>query len=168
MNIPTTPLQALEAFIISKAPKHHGTATAPDDWEGLQAWARGHILGVDSLPVSNENTAHTIYSRPAVNLAFRAWHDALHIHYRLDVSHAGELAVAELHQDALRGELGRFEKGAADILWADTAGQTEYFSRWGQFPEDQRAFVAAFLFNRHDAVRTHPDRYRVTGSQAAA
>ena len=138
-------LQALEAFILEKAPKHHAVVGGGfDSWPDLQAWGKANILGVDSLPVSADNCDRTVYTSARVNRAFRAWHDALHLHYGLDFTYAGEMFTAQKHIEAMTGQLGFFEENAKAILWADTAGQSEYFRIHGEFPVDQRAFVLAY------------------------
>ena len=152
MSNPKTALEALEGFIIAKAPKHHTSAKAPDNYAQLREWADTHIVGIDSMPVSDAFSDRTIYRAPAVNYAFRAWHDALHLHYGLNTSTYDELEVAAKHKRALAGEVGCFTAEAQRILWADTAGQTFYHKRHGRFPANQRGFVLAHLKNWRDAM----------------
>lgn len=140
-----TARDALEGFILAAAPKHHVSARAFERWEDLQAWGRTHTLGIDSLPVSGAASDASIYSKPRINVAFRAWHDSLHLVLQTDFSYAGEMLTADAHQRALTGQLGCFEAEAKALLWADTAGQTMYHRTHGDFPADQAAFVRAFL-----------------------
>lgn len=88
-------------------------------------------------------SGRTIWSAPAVNVAFRAWHDSTHLATGLDFSPAQEKELAR------RTVLEASARGLSDdgccVLFAETAGQIEHFEKHaGAFPENQRAFVKAY------------------------
>lgn len=81
---------------------------------------------------------NTIWGSPESNHMFRAWHDSIHLAYGLDFSKSGELAVAELSRSKLGGVIG-------NVVYAEVAGQVEYFERFGDFPKDQLNFTLAYM-----------------------
>ena len=94
----------LEAHIIEQAPSHYATSEAPSTWEALRNWAdyTKYNSDLDKLPVFDKGCDRTIYSRPQVNHAFRAWHDSLHLSLNAGFDRAGESAVAAAHVDSIR------------------------------------------------------------------
>lgn len=91
----------------------------------------------------------TIYGCPEVNYAFRAWHDWCHWKGRFDFSYAGEFAVYRMqcaHLNIVYG-CSRQTRRWKRILYAETIGQFDYLRTHGEFPDDQRAFVEAYLTN---------------------
>lgn len=86
----------------------------------------------------------TIWGEPAVNYAFRAWHDAVHLKTGAAFTLAGEIAVAHA-QIAEIFRLYRREKALASALAfavaAEVIGQASYFEKNGQFPDDQIYFA---------------------------
>ena len=92
----------------------------------------------DRIPVWSGGSDCTIWSSPAVNYAYRAWHDSIHLHLGAGFDAAGELEVARASL-----YLARTARDRA-ILWAETWGQVEAFLECGRFPEDQRVFVRVY------------------------
>jgi hypothetical protein len=130
--------RALESFILASAPEHHATPDAPSTLPELIAAAKRS----GSLPVWDGGSDATMYSRPEVNHAFRAWHDALHIAHGAAFDVSGELALSREHVRQARAA----GLSAEDVraLWLDLWGQAVYAERHaGAFPEDQSAFIAA-------------------------
>ena len=123
---------------------------APSDLQALR-WAV-HALRIDPfgtymfIPVWSGASDRTIWSSPAANWRFRAWHDAQHLELRAEFDPAGERTVARL---ALRRTLGTY---CRRILWAEVWGQIEHFQRFGVFPTDQSAFVRACFVLGHSAA----------------
>lgn len=141
-------LSALETLILDRAPSFYGTPDAPDDEQALLDWANAeHVRYKDPslwhMPVSNEHCEDTIYSSPVVNMAFRAWHDMLHLQHGQGFTLTGELEIARQHQ--LIGLTACLPDVLLRVLWFDTAGQNLYQFHHGEFPEDQQAFVKAAL-----------------------
>lgn len=99
----------------------------------------GALIG-ERIPVWSGASERTIWSSPAVNALFRAWHDAQHMLLGADTDPAGELRVARHACERIEGKPERA------ILWCEVWGQVAYFVRWSAFPDMQRAFV-------RDAVR---------------
>jgi len=119
----------------------YGTRAAPADWPALQA-AGARISGAP-LPVFDGACDRTIWGSPAANIAFRAWHDAVHLALGADFSREGEVRVAQ--EQVAQARAAGASPGVLDALWADTFGQVEYFARHGMFPADQITFVRACL-----------------------
>lgn len=119
--------------------RYQASAVAPDDYVTLQT--RTEHDGI--LTVWNGASTEAIYG-PAGNVAFRAWHDSLHLRHTLTFSASDEYHVADI-QAAQSGRLGRY-------IYADTAGQVAYYERWGRFPTRQIAYVLAFLTNQESAL----------------
>lgn len=90
----------------------------------------------------------TIWSTPAVNVAFRAWHDSTHIRTGLGMTPTEEIVLAR--QIDLE-TVGVISHEARMILYAETAGQIAHFEKHdGAFPENQRAFVKAYAAGTWD------------------
>lgn len=94
----------------------------------------GELLGT-RVRVWTGASHRTIWSRPAVNWLFRAWHDHLHVLTCSGFDPTGEARVAVAHVAAIEGRAER------EILLAETIGQVRYFERRGAFPDRQRDFV---------------------------
>ena len=93
------------------------------------------------LPVSDENTSAVIYRHPDVNLAFRYWHDCLHVLRGLDFTPPQELQLTMIQLGALEQAGWDPETLAWRLLHADLVGQV-YLSAVGRrFPDNQREFV---------------------------
>ena len=88
------------------------------------------------IPVWSGASTWTIWSAPAVNWAYRAWHDSIHWRLGVEFDPAGELAVARASLYIAPTARDRA------ILWAETWGQVAALARSGSFPEDQRTWVA--------------------------
>ena len=116
---------------------------APETYEELVA----HLDAGGRMVVYSGGSEQTIYGDLEVNFAFRAWHDWCHWRGRFDFSHEGERAACAMQGDHL---IARYGESAQTRRWrrilqAEIIGQRDYFDRHGKFPEDQRAFVAAYL-----------------------
>lgn len=117
--------------------------TAPETYEELIA----HLDAGKRMVVHGGGSEQTIYGDPEVNFAFRAWHDWCHWRGRHDFSHEGERAACAMqseHLVTLYGESSQTRRWRR-ILQAEIIWQREFFDANGFFPEDQRAFVAAYL-----------------------
>ena len=130
----------LSALIVALAGTNwFASEVAPQTWDELR------VHGVaDRLPVWNGASETSIYGSDEVNWAYRAWHDRLHLVLGADFSPEGERAVALAHR-AIVGRLLPECPEAAEAIWADSEGQNLYFRRHGRFPDNQAAFVGAWL-----------------------
>lgn len=141
----------LEAFILASAPPHFPTPDAPSDFAALQAWAAAQAPG-EPMPVFDGGCEATIFSSPAVNHAFRAWHDSLHLAHGLGFDKAGEYGTAGLHAEAAAAAGLSPEDQRALIF--EVVGQFEYAAVRGEFPADQALFIArCFAHGIRGAVR---------------
>jgi hypothetical protein len=143
---------ALESFIRASAPPHFATPDAPGTLEGLQEWAASAAPS-DPLPVYDGGCERTIFSTPAVNHAFRAWHDSLHLAFGLGFDKVGEYGAAGLHMEAAAAA-GLLTEDQRALLF-EVVGQFEYAAAHaGEFPADQALFVArCFAHGIRGAIR---------------
>lgn len=114
-----------------KGLRYRAALVAPDTFEELQR----HI---GELVVYSGDSDKTIYGDSRVNLAFRAWHDRLHLRLQTPFTLEGETLVARYQANRLGGVLG-------DIIMAEVVGQAEYFKTHGSFPVDQSEFMRRYL-----------------------
>lgn len=146
-----TPIEVLEQCILDLAPNHYACENAPNDYKSLMNWYNNNNSGV--LPVFNGSSDKTIYSSDRVNFAFRAWHDAIHIAFKLDFSYADELEVAKHHVDELlcwcigHGIDGNLAYDAAELVYADVVGQVEYYYHHKKYVDNQLDFVVDYIVN---------------------
>lgn len=116
---------------------------APSTYRELKA----HLDAGRRLVVYDGGSEGTIYVTPAVNHAFRAWHDFSHWTGGHDFSVRGECAVFAMqrqHLLDLYGDNKQTERWI-DILRAEVIGQRLYYERHKRFVEDQRGFISAYL-----------------------
>lgn len=122
----------LNSRIMSLAPKHSVSDMAPHSFETLKA-------NCGRLVVWSGGSDKTIYGDRAVNWAFRAWHDSLHLKLNAPFTEAGETQVA-LEQARIIGS-----DTWGKIIIGEVVGQTEYFNKFGHFPADQVEFMRNYL-----------------------
>ena len=126
---------------------------APDTWDELKA----HLDAGRKLVVYSGGSEATIYGDPAVNYAFRAWHDYTHWVTDYDFSAAGERGVCE-EQCRVLSIIARSERQAARwarIVRAEVIGQKLYHRLYDRFPEDQRSFAIAYMADPDKALSVH-------------
>ena len=88
-----------------------------------------------AYPVSHDFCDTSIYGSVASNMAFRAWHDAMHVTFGLDAILNEEVELGKKHVRIIQGELQKV------IMFCDTVGQSLYEDTMGNFPVNQKAFV---------------------------
>lgn len=113
----------------------------PSSYEALlDAWQ----IGEDTFPVDATKSDRTIYGTATANIAFRFWHDMLHIFHKKDFSKASEVYVGQLHVEDVKAHFGEGSVEAR-IMEADTIGQTMYEDLHGKFPENQKDFAINYV-----------------------
>jgi hypothetical protein len=115
---------------------------APDTFDKLKAqFSAGEMI------VWSGGSDRTIYADCEVNYCFRAWHDWCHVRGNHPFTPEGERAVYGMQCAHLIEVYGPSlqTRQWCRILAADILGQQEFFYRFGRYPEDQRAFVEAYL-----------------------
>ncbi len=127
-----------------------GHDKAPDNLCDLQAlWDNCARIGGPVI-VSDQHCDRTVFSGPAANMAFRAWHDYRHITENAEFDDAGEHKV---HQ-AMHFDLAFHLRSAAHdkrrdralrLLDCENIGQLDYWRAFGNPPEDQRTFALGYL-----------------------
>lgn len=112
---------------------------APSTYEGIQA----HYDATGRLSIWDGASDDTIFSNPASNYAFRAWHDFCHIRAIADFTHEGERR-AMLMQMRMISEIDWLSPRAKDvcfkILQCEVMAQLEHARVYGDFPNNQRQF----------------------------
>ena len=88
-----------------------------------------------AYPVSGKHCETSIYGSVASNMAFRAWHDAMHVTFGLDAVLDDELELGLKHVRIVQGDFPKV------LMFCDTVGQSLYESIIGDFPVNQKAFV---------------------------
>lgn len=132
----------LERFILGIAPAHIVDVRGPSNWQELRATLARPALA--PLPVNPFGAEGSIYSTVAANIAFRAWHDTLHLTLDADFGSAGEYVVALEHRRVARA--AGLPESDIRALWADTWQTFCYAARHnGHFPTNPREFVAHCL-----------------------
>jgi hypothetical protein len=116
---------------------------APQSYEELKA----RLEAGDRMVVWSGASERTIYADTAVNYAFRAWHDWCHWTGQQPFTPTGEHAVCKIMCTHLKQYYGPTLKTLrwCRIIIAEVWGQQEHFYKYGRYPEDQRAFVEAYL-----------------------
>ena len=118
-----------------------------DDAPATFAELKAHLDAGQRLVVYGGGCDATIYVDPAVNHAFRAWHDLTHWQEGEDFSVAGETAVSAVQcrqLTALFGDNDVARRWCA-ILDAEVVGQRLFHQRHKRYVSDQRGFVEAYL-----------------------
>lgn len=123
---------------------------APSTFAAVVHEARYARATFQPFRVYGGGSERTIYGSPAVNHAFRFWHDAVHFELGADFSPAGEARVAYAQLREARA-LGAGRE-ALRMLRADTLGQVWYFAHHGRFVEDQREFVRLYCAGALDSA----------------
>jgi hypothetical protein len=123
---------------------------APHTYEALKA----HRDAGRRMLVFGGGSEHTIYADPAVNHAFRAWHDWTHWTGQHDLTFQGEIAVCADQRRYLIDTFGNTPEIErwSEIIKAEIIGQAAYFEDHKRFPGDQRGFVEAYLKDPHLAL----------------
>lgn len=86
---------------------------------------------------------NNIFGSSDLNILFRVWHDYTHVKYNLDFEPINEIQVCNIQMSNLPEDYN-FEKL---LINSDITGQVLYFSKFGEFPTDQRKFTIDFLKN---------------------
>lgn len=113
----------------------------------------GLLDGGNTLVVYSGGSQNTIFGDPAINHAFRAWHDWSHWQYQFDFSLYGEtctcaVQLAHVHQHYGVKTLHTIQP----YLIAEVIGQRRYYETYGEYIEDQRAFVLAYINDSEAAL----------------
>lgn len=114
--------------IMKLAPRFTVKDDAPDTLEKLTR------QNASSLVVWAGASDSTIYGDPAVNWAFRAWHDYLHIKLNAEFNEHGETIVAIEQARQLRND------GYGKLVTIEVIEQLNYFKKFGKFPDNQLKF----------------------------
>jgi hypothetical protein len=146
---------ALNATILSIAANlfPQGFDVAPDA-PGTYKALKALLDAGKRLVVYDGGCEGTIYANPAVNHAFRAWHDWSHWKGGHDFSVAGEYAVFNMQRELLFDLYGDHDQTRRwiNILDAEVVGQRLFYERYKRFIDDQRGFIEAYMKNPDDTL----------------
>jgi hypothetical protein len=116
-------------------------------FEGMRATYRA----TGRIPINTDFSEGTIFGDPAINWAFRAWHDWAHIRGNYDFTEEGEKHAAELQKRDVNGAVmggyilpsqgWRFRR----LIDCEVNGQVQYQLAHNAFPSDQMAFAKEYL-----------------------
>jgi hypothetical protein len=126
-----------------------GHDKAPDNLRDLKAlWENCQRIGGPVI-VSDQHCDRTVFSGPAANMAFRAWHDYRHITEGAEFDDAGERKVHKIMREDLfdwwSGDAPMAYERARALLHCENIGQLDYWRAFGNPPDDQRTFALGYL-----------------------
>lgn len=124
------------------------SAHAPETYQELVS----HVAATGRMLVYSGGSDKTIYADREVNFAFRAWHDWCHLKGNLDTVFDDEAAVCAMQQEHLLHIYGEAGRKWYAILDAEIIGQALYYDHHKSFPDNQKAFVEAYLTDPQQAV----------------
>lgn len=135
-----------------------GRSDAPDRFDALQAAFAAARQSGAPLPVSDAANQHSLFPRPATNLALRFWHDVEHVRRGRSFRAADELEVA-MYQVGV-AEAAGLSSLAVRLLEADLAGQTLLYAVTRGYAADQARFdrnVLRYGIAEAICIETVPD-----------
>jgi 3-dehydroquinate dehydratase len=99
------------------------------------------LVSSTSLVVWSGESHNTIFNDAAVNHAFRALHDALHLKTGLDFSPAAEIELGRIQASQYDSDLMR------ELVYCEVSMQAAYHLENGVFVPDQCSFTEKYLKN---------------------
>lgn len=118
------------------------SADAPSDYSALQSDAASGKLAV------TEAFSETAIYGKAGNVTFRIFHDYGHLIYKKEFTTSQEVELALMQWNDIAGHIeGEWRTVCYKVYIADTVEQSRHESIHGEFPKDQKAFVAKILKN---------------------
>jgi len=127
-------------------------SNAPSSLEEL----KDHVKKTGRIMVSGEHCETSIFGDKEVNCAFRAWHDFHHLQGNHEFTPEGEYQVCKKQcEDIIKVYGGSVQSQEfIEYIRADILGQGEYFGVYQEFPQDQKAFVLAYVEHGEEAYNT--------------
>ena len=95
------------------------------------------------MQISNEFCENTIFGSAEVNIAFRAWHDSVHLELNEDFDYMSEARVAFAQCAELPADW-YFER---QLIMVEVIAQAAYHQKTGNFVANQRQFTIECLEN---------------------
>lgn len=137
--------QLVEA-IRKLAPRFIATAHAPNTYAGIKAQFETWQRTGAPVEVWDGGSDKTIWPTPQANHAFRAFHDLMHFFSEAPLTPEGERQVAAQTMRYLSIHCGHvLTWNDYRCMYAEVVGQVQYEQKFGKFPEDQAAFVYAYM-----------------------
>lgn len=146
--------QAFNDVVVKLANRYVPRFVVADDAPSTFRQLKAHLDAGKTLVVAKEGSNHTIFADPAVNCAFRAWHDWCHWKGDYDFSLYGESVTCCMQIDQLythEGVNANTQKWARFLI-AEIIGQRQYYEKYKTYISNQRAFVAKYCFNPTKAL----------------
>lgn len=105
------------------------------------------LFSTPSLVVWSGASDNTIYQDAAVNYAFRAVHDKMHLETGLGFSVDHEIELGRIQASRMSSDF------LAELIYCEIAGQALYYKQTGSFVPDQVAFTLKYLNKKFDHLR---------------
>lgn len=113
------------------------TDKGPESYKDLKAMTINR-----HIPIADYGNDKSIYGAK-YNIAFRFYHDCLHLIHDLGFSTLDELKISEIHMR--QGYVFGLSSLALQMLEADTKGQVLYYANQNEFVNNQIAFIDSCL-----------------------
>lgn len=114
-----------------------------------------HMDAGKRLVVYSGGSDYTIFGDPAVNYAFRAWHDCTHYNYECDFSTVGEMFTCNQQITDIINVFGAdIAQQCIPYLVAEIIGQSFYYKKYGEYISDQRGFALAYMHSPQEALKS--------------
>lgn len=139
-------LPETEQFLLDVAPPHFASPDSPTSYEAVRAQAERYGI----YHVFSGGSVDTVFSGRAIQYAYRAWHDSIHLKYNIDFSMESELEVAEL-QEKIALAAG-IDPRDAMILRLDLEAHIKYYYAKGEHPDRQIELITDCLANGVEAT----------------
>ena len=142
-------LKALESVIehVSKSIPYKTSLDAPNSFKEVKR----HLEEHGYLLIYSGSSESTIFSRPEINIMFRAIHDAGHIEHDLSFKFDDEKKLGVIQSNELKWvalTLG-YDLSIANrikaIVHAEIVGQIEYYELNSKYLEDQKSYIMSYL-----------------------
>ena len=127
----------LNEVVLALAPRFQAVDVAPGTV--VELFGPG---SVGTLVVWSGASAGTIFGDPAVNHAFRAWHDSLHLLTRIGFGVVEEIELGRRSAEVV-ARIGGDQ--LADLVYLEIAGQAAHYGRTGEFVANQVEWTLAQL-----------------------
>lgn len=117
---------------------------APSSFEALRTEARLSAAAGLPLRVSSLFSDDCMVP-PAINYAFRFWHDMTHLSTGCGFDHHGEVIVGQAQLASFEADGVQPRSLVWRLLFADTLAQNDCMKALGRFPFSQRRFTLDYL-----------------------
>ena len=130
------------------------TVTDSEEYGTLEAITNYSNDNEGRLMIWKGASDETIFSRPAYNWMFRAWHDHHHVKRQYAFNEQGEYDVFKEQVKDVDTYIRPLDEALADymimLLDAEVNGQVQAFLKDGAFISDQKQFAIDFVSKKYN------------------